>query len=131
MSFFCPTTSPDELEVFVGREVIDEERVVDVGSCPVFPVFRLGDIDVNVVCVAFLGVQHTCHVNTSRVGFDEVENEAEQRAFASSVVAHQSQQLATMDGVVVYVNGNGRAKGLLEILYDDIHIWGDLRWIVH
>lgn len=107
----------NELEVFVGREVVNEEALVDKGSCPVLPVFRLGNIDVDVAVLEL-----ACHADGTAVGLDEVEDETEERTLAGTIVAHQSKQLTAVDCQFWNVNGNFLAEGLLEVFYLDFHL---------
>ena len=52
------------------------------------------------------------HVYRSRVGLDEVEDESEECTLAGTIVAHQSQQLAAVDGKVWYIDGHFLAECL-------------------
>ena len=110
----------NEVEVFVGREVVDEEGFVDIGSCPVFPILGLRHID-----VAGLTVGRSHHADCTCVGFDEVEDETEQGALASSVVTNETKNLSAVDFVTIYIYGDLNifffAKGFLQVVDDDIH----------
>jgi len=37
----------NELEVFVGRQIVDEEAFIDESSRPVLPILRRGNVNVN------------------------------------------------------------------------------------
>ena len=100
-----------ELEVFVGGEVVDEEGFVDVCTCPVFPLLGFSHVHVD---VGLLEV--ACHVHVTVVGFYQVEDESEEGALASSVVAHKSQHLTAVDGVAVDVDGDFLAKTFLQVI---------------
>ena len=99
-----PVHAADEVEVFFGREVVDEEAVVDVRAGDVLPVLGAGDVRP--------GDGHR-----ALVGLHQVQDEAEQGGLARAVVAHQAQHVAVGDGVVFDVDGPFRAVGLLQVGY--------------
>ena len=102
----------DELQVFLGREVVDDEGIIDVGTCPVLPFLRLGHID---------GAALVFDGHAAAVGLDEVEDEAEERALARSVVAYETQDLAFMDDELINIYGGLLAESLLDVAYVDGH----------
>ena len=127
----------DELEVLVGRKVVDKEAFVNECARPILPDFSLSHVDKTrgkgqgargkriVGAGRILMLLAPCslpHVYRSRVGLDEVEDEAEERTLAGTIVAYQSQQLAAVDGQFGYINGNLLAECLLEVFYNDVHI---------
>ena len=94
----------DEVEVFFGGEVVDEEAVVDVGAGELFPGFALANVDAIEGDVAVVGLQ-------------EVEDEAEEGGFTGSVVSYQAEHFALGNVVVVDVYGGFLAEVLLEVVY--------------
>ena len=98
----------DELEIFFGREEVDEECLVDIGSGVEFPVFVLGGVD-------------AVDDHFSLVGFQEVEEHAEEGGLSGSVVSHESEDVAFVDGEIVDVDGGLLAEGLFEVADSDVH----------
>jgi hypothetical protein len=61
-------------------------------------------------------------VHRSRVSFYQVEDKAEECAFARAIIAHQAKQLAAVDGKLWYIDGNLFAESLLEVFNNDFHL---------
>ena len=105
-----------ESEILLRSKKIDEEALVDVCSRISFPLlaFRRRERQRCVRIAVFGHVE--CHVHTSLVGVCKVEQQAEERGLARSVVAHKSYYLVSGRFELVYVDGNGLAEGLLQIV---------------
>ena len=91
-----------EGEVLFGREVVDEESLVDVCARELLPLFRLRGCDAVVVDAAL-------------VGLEQVEYESEEGGLAGSVVAYESQQVAVVDGECIDVAGRCLAEALFQV----------------
>ena len=101
-----------ETEVFFGSEVVDKESRVDKGTGVSFPVFRLG-------CVArdSLSVIDAIDGDATAVGFEEVEDEAEECGLACPIIADKTYEFAAVDGVAVDVQCLLVSEGLCDIFY--------------
>ena len=69
---------------------------------PFFPLFAPAYVDV-------------VDSDVSSVGFQQVENEAEEGGLSRTVVAHQPQHVALMDGIILNVDGNLAAEVFLKV----------------
>ena len=82
----------DEVEVFFGRQVVDEEAIVDEGTRKGFPVFALADVG-------------PVDGDVAAVGLQQVEDEAEEGGLARTVITHESEHFALVDCIVFYIDG--------------------------
>ena len=105
----------EEGEVFVGREVVDEEALVDEGTGVALPVLGGGDGGVGERAV--LGADG----DVAFVGFQKVEDEAEQRGLAGTVITDEAHHVAVADDVTVDVGGDDAAELLMQIVDGDNH----------
>ena len=98
----------DEIEVFFGGKVLDEEAGVYIRTGLLFPLFA--------VCRSH--ASYACH---AAVGLNEVEYNAEKRRLACPVVAYQSDDFTVVYGIVLDVEGNFLAKGFLYVIDCQFH----------
>ena len=111
----------DELEVLVGREIVNQEGLVHEGTCPVLPVLRMCHIHTALGNALALLLLRGVHEHTATVGLDKVQHQAEERALASTVVANETQHLTVLDLITFYIHGNLLAKGFLQVFYLYLH----------
>ena len=117
----------DEVEIFLRREEVDEETVVDVRTGIRFPVLAQRRIDrrapsnspvggeLEAAWNKFNAIRRRMHSNNTFVRLQKVEHEAEKRSLAGTVVAHKTKNITVVDGETFNVYGSVRAEVFLKI----------------
>jgi len=95
----------EEVEIFLGGEIVDEEACIDVSSGGGFPLFAVGCGDAS-------------DASDTAVGTDEVEDDAEECGLSGSVITNESDDLSVVDDVGVNIECYFLAKSLADIFED-------------
>ena len=79
-------------EIFFRSEIIDQKAIVDESTGNAFPVFTPADINI-------------IYNHFSIVCFQQIQHQSEKSCFTGTVVSYQSEHIALIDFIVIYVHG--------------------------
>ena len=88
-----------EIEVFFRGKVIDQETLINKGTHFTLPVLSFTYV-------------HLIYADVAIISFQQVEYQAEEGSFSCTIIAHQTNHLASIHHITVDIHGDLLAKTL-------------------
>ena len=117
LSLFDARNLAKEGKIFLGRQEVDEETVVDIGADMLFPRFAFSWIDGNSTHAHSLILRGGEHIgDMTIVGLQQIKEQAEERGLAGTVVTYESQDIPFVHCERGDIAGACLTKLLLEVV---------------